>query len=77
MAKAQTDPKRDACMSATTPQAFANAFEKNGRAVRNVLRGTLGVYVSKGNAFDDRTKSALYDVLTGVEGAAEKYHKGE
>lgn len=68
------DKIRDACMAATTPAAFARAIGREGRPVRNVLRGKLGVYVSKGDPFDDATRSALYDVLTGVDGALDAWN---
>lgn len=71
---AAKDKIREACMAATTPQAFANAFGKDGRSVRNVLRGKLGVYVSHGDTFDADTRSALYDVLTGVDGALDAWN---
>ncbi len=60
-----TDAKRDACMSATTPAAFARAYGKDGKALRTVLRSKFGVYVSKGASFDDALKSALYAHLEG------------
>jgi hypothetical protein len=63
------DARRDACMSASNAAQFARAFGKDGKYVRGVLRSKLGVYVSKGDAFDDAIKTRLYDTLTARESA--------
>lgn len=63
--KAKGDSTHDACIAATTPAAFARAYGKDGRAVRNVLRSKFGVYVSKGGTFDAPLREALYAHLNG------------
>jgi hypothetical protein len=74
---ATKDATRDACMSATTPAAFARALQKDGRSVRNTLRSRFGVYVSKGDAFDDALKSALYAHMTGDADALQTWRDAQ
>lgn len=59
-----TKSKRAAFVAATTPEASARAIGMNGRRVRNVLRGKLGVMVSKGDAYSPSVRGKLYDLLT-------------
>ena len=62
--KASTNPERDAFMLARTPAEAARVINQPGKWVRDTLR-KQGVYVSRGHAFDDAAKSALYDACKG------------
>lgn len=73
-AKPKGDPVKDAALAAATPAAFARAIDKDGKAVRTVLRGRFGAYVSKGVAFDVPLRTALYaHIVEGDKDAAQTW----
>jgi len=55
-----TDPQRDAFMLAQTPAQAARVLGVPGKWLRDILR-KQGTYVSRGDAFTDEVKAALYD----------------
>lgn len=55
-----TDALHDAFMASVRPADAARVINAPGKALRDVLR-KQGTYVSKGAAFDDNAKSALWD----------------
>jgi hypothetical protein len=59
-----TDKTRDAFLAAGTPAEGARVLGVSGKWLRDILRGTLHVHVSRGGAYDDATRAALYDAAT-------------
>lgn len=59
------DKVRATALATTRPSEFARAVGIDGKQVRDVLRHKVGVYVSRGAAFDDKAKAALFDALQG------------
>jgi hypothetical protein len=61
MTALNTDETREAFLAAGTPAQGARVLDVPGKWLRDILRNTLHVHVSRGGVYDDATRNALYD----------------
>jgi hypothetical protein len=61
---APKDDTRAAFLAASTPAQGARVLGVSGKWLRDILRGTLHVHVSRGGSYDEATRGALYDAAT-------------
>jgi hypothetical protein len=75
----KVDPKGDpmlaVALAAPTWATFARAIGKDGKAVRTIVRGRFGSYVSKGDALTEPLKRAVYAyIVDGDKTAADTFN---